>query len=1125
MRKFIKSVVSFSMALPMFGVKQMINILSSKDIDSSQKKVASAIDSVTKVTENQMGDTIKGVFKTGDGLQRNVVDKVFKKASDNKTQDTQQDTSSVPMSADRPQDVNPGKLDASTFVVLGEGLAAGLVDFGLNKAFQKDSFPAQMARQIKTRFEQPLVQPPGFGSPVGFGELPVVLPAHFQTTIMENVEADALCNLSVPGFTLSDAIHLRPQLPIIHRDDVKQTSANLILGLDGFRNGTGACLTQFEYAQQRNPSFVLLALGFHEVLEAAISQNSDALPDGAAFAESYEKLITTFREQGAQVLVMTVPDPMDTAYFSSIESAALNLKVDPAIIQNTYDLAEGDRITVNGLMEMGCQFLSGKISTLPEGSILSGEMANTVHTCVSALNRAISEKADAHSALVYDLHGFIHHLAESGIREHGQTLTADFLGGFYSLNGYYPGATGHALIANDVLRRLNEVYEASFPLIDVSHIAATDAVADYHQAEGPVLAMEDLPRRVEQMPEPLSPPEMPEEPANEVVVADDPSLMLQLPPGGEQILPLSKEASYFGDAIRPVNCKNKIDADFGSSGDLLFGGLAMTDSHLNGYLRFKFSEPKDKITHFEVYHGGETGLVGDDGVMTAPTFFKLPVLHNQVKDDPKIISSGDLNLETGEVTNLDWAVRFFNTALFSLVRVNPKFPDVPIQFPGMYGSAWAKFEQRNDGKLDFSFYGSTFVPLGMVPGLDDPIRFPLPFCSPTQQYAHIPARGTTLHPHLHLSTKAPEPLEESDLLPELPENTLQEYTIYTHNTSFGDLFTLDLPELGGTGKGRSHLLGRIMVQFGQRCGDSVPIAITKLNPGGFLGHALKDNPLSEKLPGSEANMPLLPGPHGHNEFLRFPQQTYFLNNVFSIDDPFDLSVGMVNLKTGKVLANVLQRGLISQNLFFALIRVEPRTPKSSFFFRGPACFEKGPQGETVFRFDGEVRVVYPGEFYFPSPNLGSGFKVLSDSTLDPFMWLQAMHNDAPTDFVKKGEAEDVVASTGEHFSYSFDIPSDPENRDASFVYTNHSQDGRFKLNSLTWVSFTNSRQSTLKEGNYDTVSFSGYGIWEKAGQESIQLVTAQISTSRKTPYVSIQINGGFVSNVNTKPTDEEKARP
>lgn len=1116
MRKLIKSVVGFSMALPLFGMRQMIHILSAKD--APDRKAAAAMDSVVKATEEGMGEVVKGVFKTGDKLQRSVVDKVFDAMPKAKEEASAAPVDVAPVAL---TDVDSGKLDVSTFVVLGEGLAAGMVDFGLHKGFQKHSFPAQMARQMGTRFVQPLVQPPGIGHCAGFAALPVVLPAHFQTTVMEDVDATALSNLSVPGFSLSDALAVRPVLPAIHRDNAKQTAANLILGLEAFRKGDAERPTQLAYALARRPSFALVALGFHEVMEAATAGKS--LPDAAAFRADMDKVLSALRAQDAQVLVMTVPDPLDTAYFSSIEAAARLLKVTPQVLMNAYDLAEGDYISVGGLMDMGCQFLTGQVDALSNGAILKAEAAGQVRDCVAALNGAIAELADAHRALVYDLHGFYRQVGTAGAAVGGRTLTGDYLGGFYSLNGYYPGATGHALIANEVLALLNAVYGAKFSTVDAAAVAAVDAVADYRQAEGPVLALEDVPRMMAQMPKPLEAPVMPEEIAGEP--DESQTTRLKLPPGREQVLPLNKNASYFGDAIRAVNCKEKVDCDYGSSGDLLFGGLAMTDSHLNGYLRFKFSEPVENVTHFEVYHGGETGLVGDDGILTAPLFFKLPVRYNQVKDDPKLVSSGDLNLETGEVKNLSWAVRFFNTALFSLVRVNPQFPDVPIQFPGMYGSAWARFEQRPDGKLDFEFYGTTFVPLGMVPGLDDPIRFPLPFCSPTQQYAHIPARGTSLHPHLHLSTRALEAAEDESLVPELPENTLQEYTLYTHNTSFGDLFTLDLPELGGTGKGRSHLLGRVLVQFGQRCGDSIPIAVTTLNPGGFLGHALKDNPLSETLPGSEAKMPLLPGPHGHNEFLRFPQQTYFLNNVYSIDDPFDLSVGMVHVKTGKVINEILQRGLISQNLFFALIRVEPRTPKQSFFFRGPARFEKGAHDQTVFRFDGEVRVVYPGLYNFPSPNLGSSFVVRTESTLDPFMWLQAMHLPAAGDAVKKGNVEDVVASTGERFSYKYDIPADPERHTASFEYVNHSQGGSFQMHSLTWVSFTNSRETKPKDGAFDTVSFSGYGTWEKAGQKSLQMVSAQISTSRKTPYVSIQINGGFVSNVNTKPEDESKVHP
>ena len=44
------------------------------------------------------------------------------------------------------------RLDTTTFVVLGEGLAAGMADFGLTSVVQEKSFPAQMARQMGTCF-------------------------------------------------------------------------------------------------------------------------------------------------------------------------------------------------------------------------------------------------------------------------------------------------------------------------------------------------------------------------------------------------------------------------------------------------------------------------------------------------------------------------------------------------------------------------------------------------------------------------------------------------------------------------------------------------------------------------------------------------------------------------------------------------------------------------------------------------------------------------------------------------------------------------------------------------------------------------------------------------------------
>jgi hypothetical protein len=218
-------------------------------------------------------------------------------------------------------------------------------------------------------------------------------------------------------------------------------------------------------------------------------------------------------------------------------------------------------------------------------------------------------------------------------------------------------------------------------------------------------------------------------------------------------------------------------------------------------------------------------------------------------------------------------------------------------------------------------------------------------------------------------------------------------------------------------------------------------------------------------------------------------------------------------------------------LIFALLRVEPRTPGSSFSFRGPAVLEKGAGGDTVFRFLGEVYIPYPEGFFFPTPNLTTGFPIGPDSRLDPFLWLHAIQDQPAGDYVKKGEARDVISSIGERFSYRYAIPSDPTKHKAVFEYENHSQQGKFRLHSLAWVGFGNSRaarrtpSSRRGAGEYDTLSFTCFGVWSKDGVDTLLQASAQFSTSPERPYVGIQVDAGNVSNVNTKPPNIKDALP
>ncbi|MEJ2076734.1 MAG: hypothetical protein P8Z74_01800 [Acidobacteriota bacterium] len=108
------------------------------------------------------------------------------------------------------------------------------------------------------------------------------------------------------------------------------------------------------------------------------------------------------------------------------------------------------------------------------GTVVSGATRQAVTARVDELNAAIVSAAQAAGAGVYDLHALFRQVRQEGLRAGSKLLTADFLGGFYSLDGYYPGVTGQALIANELLQFLNARYGSTFQTIDLAQVALGD---------------------------------------------------------------------------------------------------------------------------------------------------------------------------------------------------------------------------------------------------------------------------------------------------------------------------------------------------------------------------------------------------------------------------------------------------------------------------------------------------------------------------------------------------------------------------------------------------------------------------------------------------------------------------
>ena len=70
MREFTKSMTSYTWAMSLFGLQQMVNAF-------RPAKATESFNNVTKATEEQFGEALKATFRVGDNVQKGLVDVTF----------------------------------------------------------------------------------------------------------------------------------------------------------------------------------------------------------------------------------------------------------------------------------------------------------------------------------------------------------------------------------------------------------------------------------------------------------------------------------------------------------------------------------------------------------------------------------------------------------------------------------------------------------------------------------------------------------------------------------------------------------------------------------------------------------------------------------------------------------------------------------------------------------------------------------------------------------------------------------------------------------------------------------------------------------------------------------------
>ena len=77
MREFIKAMNSYSLAMGLFGVKEVENLLTPSERGDDRGPATHAMETVTNATREQFGDTLDSTFRAIDGFQRFATDVMF----------------------------------------------------------------------------------------------------------------------------------------------------------------------------------------------------------------------------------------------------------------------------------------------------------------------------------------------------------------------------------------------------------------------------------------------------------------------------------------------------------------------------------------------------------------------------------------------------------------------------------------------------------------------------------------------------------------------------------------------------------------------------------------------------------------------------------------------------------------------------------------------------------------------------------------------------------------------------------------------------------------------------------------------------------------------------------------
>lgn len=247
-----------------------------------------------------------------------------------------------------------------------------------------------------------------------------------------------------------------------------------------------------------NPSFLIAWLGMEDVYSYALDGGiGDPIPSAMSFETTMDSILSIMHSNGTKGVLANIPSFEDLPYFNLVsynqavltqnQADSLNIIYnsaganhinfvegpnafvmnDPDAPQGLRHIMQGEYLTITSPLDsMRClQYgLFGRY--FRDRYVLDLTEVSEINNAIITYNIAIAKLAEKYDFALFDANAYYKNM-KSGIQWNGADYSFEFVsGGFIGLDGMYPNQKGHELLANEMIKAINQKYGSAIPNVN-----------------------------------------------------------------------------------------------------------------------------------------------------------------------------------------------------------------------------------------------------------------------------------------------------------------------------------------------------------------------------------------------------------------------------------------------------------------------------------------------------------------------------------------------------------------------------------------------------------------------------------------------------------------------------------